>query len=232
MIHLNEEQLVAVLYEDLELSEYEILRRHVDECEDCKQRLREMSLVTRFLDSSGQDSGSVNELAREKTANLDLQTIIENYGPANFGNVLTIKNADERNRSHSGFRAAWIGTGIAVAVLVMATTAGFFFGAQYQERRISGNLDQSFGVLEQRLNDSLQHWLLERDSSNGQTIDERLLARLESALSSLVSEQKLLRIDLQSLAVNAESEILFTNRELHLTKEALSRLQRIAGISH
>ena len=58
----------------------------------------------------------------------------------------------------------------------------------------------------------------------------KILSDMKSLLASLVSDQKMLRGELQSLALNAESEILMTNRELRATQNAVAQILEYVGL--
>jgi len=215
MIHLSEEQFVEVLYGDFEKPGDALLLNHLDTCDACQKRLAELRQVTRFLDSS-----NVEDEAAGKLSNIGFQSMVGEFS----GSTPGVTDSPAKG-------TGWIHQVIAASILLMIAAGGFFAGAQYQRNQISHDVDESLAQLELRMTGNLQS-ALQDQMDRPVTIDSELFSRIDRVISNLVSEQKSLRNDLQSLAINAESEILLTNRELQAARAALIELQQFAEMSY
>ena len=219
MNHLSDEQLVSFLYEEAEEQRNEI-QGHLDACCECRARLESLQSTQTHLD---------RWKVPEPSAGVDSHHIVESLAG----------QTELRSRNGSWINGFRIHPALAASLLVLFASAGFLGGAVYQgnsmtarvdsqleafqaswsERQKSG-LEQQERQLESRLvafRESLEKWEINQLSQN-----QQVFAELLEQFDELASQHQRLRSDLQTLAVNADSEFNLAHQDIRKLNELVS----------
>ncbi|MGI9515911.1 MAG: hypothetical protein ACR2NP_02595 [Pirellulaceae bacterium] len=204
MSHLNDEQLVHILYAEVETSLTDETTSHLETCQDCRDRLQLLRNTCALLDRA---------TLPDRPIELDADQIIA----ATHETPLTTRTPPWQLAS------GWMQKALAASLLVAIAAAGFAAGNYYRSAQLTSELE----ALESRLTQRLTH----QTPVTVDTSRDTGLERVERALRRMANEQNQLRRELQSLAVNAESEIQRTNQQVKAARAALIQLQQLAGIT-
>ncbi len=226
MKHFTDPELVQVFYGDVE-NELEGDRlSHLNQCVSCARRFGEFKKIAGTL--------SQNRMPTRPLRDLDaaVSTRLAAVMP-------------ERQTQRSRRSVVW--TALAASILALVASAGFFAGELFRSRSVnqwfqqsmSQQLRQQQAAFEERFA-RLEHRVVSREdlesihhqmdqlsvvmvelARRANARESDLAQRIEAVLRQIALEQQTLRQGLQTLAVNAESEIT-------LAKADIARLSQIS----
>lgn len=229
MTHLNEQQLVELLYGDFANSDDgELSRKHLLECGECQAAYSRIAGVTELLDL---DQDGWDQATRPRAA--------------------VMSAARMRDRSPIEGSRTWRVAVIAASLLVLCAGAAFAAGTWWQSRSVARQWAEPWKSPEfsQRLAQIVRDQTTAQIAEYDQAVSGRLAAiadslaelrqsdvrgdresqkRLETILARLVDNQADLRSELEALALAAESAITTTRRDLQYLNQLTKSL---AGIS-
>ena len=222
MKHLSEQQLLALFYEreSLDPADCISIEKHLQSCTACRQKLDEFEQTAKLLDAS--------EITTPSRA-FKLETIAQAHG-------------SEPSFSNIGPRPVTYRALLAIAassILVFVAAVGFTAGTISQANRSEAHFERRLEEVASQLDkDILQKVALRMDPANAKLseLENRFFERLNEAIAGanrsssreaaqvlneiephlvrLIDEQRRLRRDLESLAINAEFVITDSQQEM------------------
>jgi hypothetical protein len=219
--HLNDRQLVEHLYRDASESPSD-WPAHLETCESCRVRLQGLQAVLARLDEP---------VMPEESVESNLAPVLKRLALPEPAGAVGQRGRTWRERMR-------LSPVLAASVLIVAACIGFQGGLVYQSRQLDAQLDS---LVAQKVREQLQLVSLDRAEGNrnpdtlppgdarapGHRPDDRPNP-IYQALARLHQEQVRLRKDLETLAINAEAELLMTNRELRAATQTLDRIRPVA----
>ena len=210
MKHLSDTFLMEYLYDDFSSESQAVSLQHLAKCERCRERLARYRAVAGLLTEHPVDTHA-------RPSERQLTDRHPNSAAA----------SPRRNRRWNVPQAIWAA---AAAVVLLATVGGFGAGAAWQarltERAVARQWAERERVQQQterQLALTNERWDRELKEVTGklaslQASQDRLqsstLPNWEAVLTRLIESQALLRKELETLAVSAESEIALTKRNI------------------
>ncbi len=212
-MHLTDEQLIALIYDEGVANDQQpfdsgAAREHLERCPACHEQMNHLLAVGRSLD----------------------QWAIE--PPAELNTLPTVNASPNIAETRS-----WISRiALAASVLLMLGIA-FLAGSHFQARQISDRIQRGIAAeladrtppqeppsnteewnqVARNLKDSIEDLGRRLETANSEKVNA-----FQDAVERLILEQIALRQDLETLAVNAESEIQLTNDEIRKINELVS----------
>ena len=226
MNHLTDEQLTMILYQE-PAPETDSWQQHLHQCTQCTERYDELVDTRNNLES---------DVVTPRDFDVDVKAIVDREASS----PLPFPESSATQRSTIGLMA------LATSVLLFVGGASFLLGSVYQanqstiaiqkevalavqaataspinkpgldlDHRIAKGIETQFSEIYQNLT-----------AQNERSSQENLIAlrEIESRFQQMLSEQRALRVDLQTLAVNAEGEISTAQKNIRRIDEFVSLL--------
>ncbi len=222
MNHLNDEQLVSLLYRESE-ADLETLNAHLVQCSECRHRFQKLSETS-------------NELAADLLSvpafDIDVAAIVDSKVVGDATQLPPRTHPAPATRFSFGIVA------LATAVAVMIGGACFLLGSQYPSQQSAEQIREQIAIALSEANsermtgdpDTIKKYIVALENfiaqQNEQMSENNLISlrNIESRFGQMLAEQRALRKDLQTLAVNAEGEILIARRDIQRIDEFVSLL--------
>lgn len=224
MNHLTDEQLTMLVYQESEADATQ-WNAHLVDCPACRERLKCLSEIWGVLDA---------DLAVPPEFEVNVNAIVESELPV--GLPATVPLSTSRVSVGSAV--------VAASLLLFVGGASFFVGGLYQASRTTGVIqDEVVLAMKAAALDSERTSNAARDAKIEQGIDNQIsrlkdalavqnkemsernliaLSKIEARFHQMLNEQRTLRTDLQTLAINAEGEITIAQHDIRRINEFVS----------
>ena len=225
MKHLSEREILELIYNESD-DRCDTAAQHLSACRKCSDRVSELRQVMGCLEAfqlPARDFQSVPPDVRASLAETE-------------NGAAMLANAETERWTAKGV----IAKVLAASIVFFIGGIGFALGGHFQSRNHTAAIDAKLKEIKndrsdlsfrQSMQSSLQR-LEEALAASAPNDDKQRIQELEQRLAGLLDNQFLLRSELQALALNAESELSRTNRNIALTVEKLDRLMRYTSESY